>query len=1166
MTTDRSRRQVLPAVRVGCDASCVPDAQLGAPAATEAIVFTDIEGSTRLFRDLGPRYDRLLARHHELMRQAIAAHGGVEVSTEGDAFFVLFDRPAAALCACIEAQLLLAREAWPSDGVVRVRMGIHWGEVRPGGDNVVGMGVHQAARVAPAAHGGQILVSGAVAGMFAGALPDQVGLLDLGPFHLRDFDETQHLFQVLHPDLERLFPPARATVAIVHNLTRARTSFVGRAKELEEIGKAIDVAPLVTIVGPGGVGKTRVAREVGLGLAAQFPNGVWFVPLARADASSDIAEVVRVAMGLEAEPHRTAADVVAARLSSGESLLILDNCEHVLDACAELAEALLDASESVRVLATSREHLGVMGEAVVRLAALDVPGDADDPADAAAVQLFASRATHANAGFVLDAATAPTAAAITRRLDGMPLAIELAAARLATMTLGQLEQALGDSLATLDAGRRRGDERQRTLRATIDWSYQLLGRADQQLFATLGVFRGGFEAEAARSVAGPAAEGGLQRLVGASLVELDGSAEPPRYRMLETVRAFAADQMNAPGAQADHAHYFGALAATLHDGDEVDGVQGFDRDYANFLAALEFVATEGSAVEHGALLSNIGSYWNRRGLNHVARAEYERYLARPDADPGHAAGAWMGLGHLAYTEDELSLAHEHFARALELARQAGDADREAWASLALARGLPSSTKEDENRQAALINRAIELGDDRTRAAAETTQALLELRRGNPARARDHAEKALAFERASGRARGTHDALMMLGRAVFDQGDFDAAGRFYDEALELARLLGDYKMAQAALLNLSATALHRGDGRSARIHSEQALGVSKSPTTVYNASSYLGTVAAWQGDNERAVQCFKQALQVAQEHELETDRLDLLRRMAQSAAWVGDLVAARSWAGEALELALASGDRAAEAEALERVARVEGIVGDHAAEARWYEQAVQVAETVDDPELQSRVACNFGDALESAGEYERARDWYTHALAIGGETLKQSDATYLLNVGGVTALAGDLAGGIVVLREAVAVARETGDTRSEFIVQSHLGLLASQLGDRDDAVALTADALALLDRTDSTHERVILRAAAVAAILDDLHAVAATLLGGADSSRRGRGERNVPDAALYGDVTRACRQALSDVDFTAALERGLLMSAVETRDLAHTTFKALVASADASGAE
>ena len=278
---------------------------------TRVVVFTDIEGSTRLLRALGTRFDDLLARHHALMRTAVVAHGGTEVGTEGDAFFVLFDDAASAVAACVDAQRALAGEAWPDDGVIRVRIGVHAGEVRPGGDNYIGMGIHQAARVAPTAHGGQIIVSPAIVGALGDALPEHVALADLGAFHLRDFDEPQHLFQVLHPDLERSFPPPRAASAVVHNLKAARTSFVGRQAELLELTKAVDVEPLVTVVGPGGVGKTRLAAEVGLAVAGRFGGGVWFVSLTGAAAGVDVVEPVKAALGVVDQPGRTSTECIA---------------------------------------------------------------------------------------------------------------------------------------------------------------------------------------------------------------------------------------------------------------------------------------------------------------------------------------------------------------------------------------------------------------------------------------------------------------------------------------------------------------------------------------------------------------------------------------------------------------------------------------------------------------------------------------------------------------------------------------------------------------------------------------------------------------------------------------------------------------------------------------
>ncbi|HUR77854.1 MAG TPA: adenylate/guanylate cyclase domain-containing protein, partial [Acidimicrobiales bacterium] len=649
-----------------------------------SVVFTDIEGSTKLLRALGDDYADVLSRHHVLIREAMAERGGVEVGTEGDAFLVLFERPDDAVLACLAAQRRLLTEAWPGDTVMRVRMGIHVGDVRLGGDNYVGLGIHQARRVASAGHGGQVLVSAAVAEALRGVLPQDVGLHDLGAFHLRDFDERQQLFQVLHPDLPRIFPPPRATSAAVHNLPPARTAFFGRAAELNALVKATDVSPLVTIVGPAGIGKTRLASELGLLVAGRYDLGVWLVPLASLTTATGVAERVKSAMGLADDPRSSAAQCIADALGAGAGLIILDNCEHVLDGCAELVDSLLRASAATRIVATSREHLGVTGEEVIRLGPLDLPPEGvAEFGPGSAVELFVERAAHAQRGFDSTGDHAATIASVCRRLDGIPLALELAAARLSTMSLGQLDHRLDDALRVLDTGHRGGEERHRTLRATLDWSHRQLGDSEQSLFRCLSAFRGGFDIDAAAAVAPDLdVEVALEHLVAQSLVEFDPVSTPPRYRLLEPIRQYAADHLATDGgidaARDRHAGYFVDLAhVCVAEGLTAVSLDRLDTDHANLLLALDHLSSHDDPVQHGRLVTDLCRFWMVRGHWRLARTELLRYLERPNRDGALEGRCAERLGAVAWSLGEFAEARSRYEDALGIARELGDRSIEA---------------------------------------------------------------------------------------------------------------------------------------------------------------------------------------------------------------------------------------------------------------------------------------------------------------------------------------------------------------------------------------------------------------------------------------------------------------------------------------------------------
>ena len=514
------------------------------PTGTVTLLFTDIEGSTRMLRSLGDGYGAVLRAHRAILRDAVGRHGGVELGTEGDACFLAFPAAAAAGAAAAEAQVALAAADWPDGARPRVRMGIHTGSPVVVDDDYVGIDVHRAARICSAAHGGQVLVSGATREA-AEPGPGQ-SLRDLGHHRLKDLDRPEHLYQLVAAGLTEEFPPPRS-LPTPSNLPAVPTSFVGRDAELAEASELLarPGVRLMTLTGPGGAGKTRLALETGRALAPRFPDGVWLVPLAPVTDPARVGLAVVEALRLTNPAGRDSIDVVAEGVRDWAALLLLDNFEHVAESSWWVGE-LLGRAPQVRVLATSRIVLGLTGEHDYPVRPL--------PSEEAAT-LFVQRAQAVRPRFAPDGdGEQAKVADICARLDGLPLAIELAAARLRLLSLDDLRRGLTERLPLLTSRARDLPERQRTLRNTIDWSYRLLARDEQALLRRLSVFVGGWTWESAEAVAGgdDGPVEGLETLVEHSLVWQQEAAASARYRMLATIREYAGERLERVAATTNY--------------------------------------------------------------------------------------------------------------------------------------------------------------------------------------------------------------------------------------------------------------------------------------------------------------------------------------------------------------------------------------------------------------------------------------------------------------------------------------------------------------------------------------------------------------------------------------------------------------------------------------
>jgi predicted ATPase/class 3 adenylate cyclase len=662
------------------------------PTGTVTFLFTDIEGSTKRVAAMGDTaYGDLLATETGLVLDAVRAEGGVPFGSEGDAHFAAFASAPAAVRAAVSAQRAIAAHPWDGEPV-RVRMGLHTGEAQVVGGDYVGYEVHRAARIAATAHGGQLVVSETTR-VLAGDPGEGISFRNLGEHRLKDLATPERVAQVVAPGLPAAFPPLRSLEHTPNNLPAQLTSFVGRA----EVGDAVallDHTRLLTLTGPGGTGKTRLSLAVAAEIAHRFPGGVWFVPLAAITDPDLVASTIAGTLGVLAANAAPLARIVEL-LHDRDALLVLDNFEQVVSGAPVVAE-LLRAAPRLVVIASSRAPLRIEGEQEFAVPPLDVPppGTTDPDAIAAfeAVRLFVERARAVRPGFALTREQAPHVAEIVRRLDGLPLAIELAAARLRLLSPAAMAQRLGDRLSLLAAGGRDLPARQRTLRGAIDWSYDLLDEDDRRLFARLGVFAGGGELEMAETLCVlpdderrlPVLEG-LERLAEQSLLRIaPDTHEDVRFTMLETIREYAVDRLATSGSMAElrqrHAEAFLALVRTAAgDASSTDDrgswLDRLEDDHDNIRAALDWWIESGNHGGASALVFASWRFWQMRGHLAEGRARCAAVLRMPGWE--HASRldrlhALEAAGGLAYWAGDVTESNRLYSEAVGVARTAGD--------------------------------------------------------------------------------------------------------------------------------------------------------------------------------------------------------------------------------------------------------------------------------------------------------------------------------------------------------------------------------------------------------------------------------------------------------------------------------------------------------------
>ncbi len=831
------------------------------PTGTVTFLFSDIEGSTaRWERDRAAMQDAL-RRHDALMRTAIAKHNGYVFKTIGDAFCAAFAHPEDAVAAILDAQVALAAEDFSAIDGLRVRAAVHIGAADERDGDYFGPTVNRVARLLAIGHGGQVLVSGACVELVQGKLPPQCSVRDLGAHRLKDLAQSERVYQLISPDLPEGFPAPRSLDHLSNNLPAQLTSFVGREEDVAEITALLQDHRLVTLTGAGGIGKTRASLQVAANLIDAFTDGVWFIELAPLTSGeyipSSIAQALELTLASEGDPVEN----LVRALKGKQTLLVFDNCEHLVGPAARVISAILHGCSKVKVLASSRQGLGIVGEDTYRMPSLAVPD---------ATALFTDRAVAVDKRFTLTDENAPVVADVCRRLDGIPLAIELAAARVKMLSPKQLRERLDERFRVLTGGDRSALPRHRTMRALIDWSYDLLDAPERVVFRRLGIFVNGFTLEGAVAVGSGqeldelAVFDVLASLVDKSLVLAEPQGDAPRYRLLESTRAYASEKLAAAGERdlvaGRHLRYLRDRFAELRVQLELTARQAdlnaaLQTELEDVRSALDGALARSELIDGGELLANIDTSWQSIGLEAEGTARCEAYLAalprgesRQRARLLGALSYFLGSGHK-------MRAFELAAEAVEQARVSGDASSLARALNRYAYTATHLSRFDDAEQALTQAEVIPRTSALLRINLLETRALFGQFRGDLETAAHVYEQLGKEHRSLGNARGEQASALEIAEIDHTCDRTQRAIAIVRETLLAVRSGADKSLLATLLLNLAGylAAVDDLPGAVAAAREAIEINAAREPDHAFVAIAieHLALVFALRGDRARA---------------------------------------------------------------------------------------------------------------------------------------------------------------------------------------------------------------------------------------------------------------------------------------------------------------------------
>ena len=783
------------------------------PSGTVTFLFTDIEGSTLLWQKFPAEMNTALAKHDAILKERIESNRGHIIKTTGDGVHAVFVTVIEAINAALSVQHDL--QLLSDNLEIKVRMGLHTGEAERRGDDYYGQTLNRAARIMSAGHGGQILISSVTAELAREHLPENTNLLDLGEHRLKNLSKPEHLYQVKAPGLQTEFPALHSLNLHPNNLSVQLTSFIGRERELAEAKQKLEGARLLTLIGPGGTGKTRLSLQLANDLLVSFRDGVWLIELAPITEASLVLQAVAAVFGVREQPGMPLDSLVLNYLRDKDLLLILDNCEHLVETCAQLADQYLHHCPNLKILASSREALGINGETVYRVPSLVVPAQSKDSPEALmgyeSIQLFVDRASAASPAFNLTEKNAASVAQICYRLDGIPLAIELAAARARVFSPEQIASRLDDRFRLLTGGSRTALPRQQTLRALIDWSYDMLSGDEQTLLRRLSVFAGGWSFEAVESIYSDLdVLDLLTQLVNKSLVVME-QGDDTRYRLLETIRQYARDKLLESGEGEEvrnkHLHYFLELAETAEPNLERFGylqwATKLNAEYDNLRAALEW----GLAKDIEAALRFVGAlpfFWmtqgysaegNRWALEVLEKAKLRavREIDMTNEQLNVRARAYLALSRMATDLGDNETTRSTAIESIALAQKSGNQQTLSYALAQLASGKANLGEVAEAY--ALAQEALAIAREQGNSPAfgyslVMMGQLTAIFKQDPEGALAYGEKAIAVSEAGGNRWGRAMTIFGLGFFAKTTGDYDQARSRFRTCLPVFLEFGD----------------------------------------------------------------------------------------------------------------------------------------------------------------------------------------------------------------------------------------------------------------------------------------------------------------------------------------------------------------------------------------